>query len=158
MTISSSYFPKENSAFFDNEATLVDWLGRFTPPSEGESFARGFLGKMLFTGEEALKKTTVLSGGERVRCMLARMMLSDANALILDEPTNHLDLESITALNNGLMEFPEVVLFTSHDHQFVASVANRIVEILPKGVIDRVMDFDEYLADESVAQLRLELS
>lgn len=158
VTMTSSYFPKENSAFFDNEATLVDWLGRFTPPQEGESFARGFLGKMLFTGEDALKKTTVLSGGERVRCMLARMMLSDANALLLDEPTNHLDLESITALNNGLMEFPEIVLFASHDHQFVTSIANRIVEILPKGVIDRVMDFDEYLVDESIAALRAELS
>ncbi len=157
VTMTTSYFPKENSAFFDHEATLVDWLGRFTPPQEGESFARGFLGKMLFTGEDALKKTTVLSGGERVRCMLARMMLSDANALILDEPTNHLDLESITALNNGLIEFPEVLLFTSHDHQFVSSVANRIVEILPKGVIDRVMNFDEYLVDESIATLRAEL-
>ncbi len=158
VTMSSSYFPKENSAFFDNEATLVDWLSRFTPPQEGESFARGFLGKMLFTGEEALKKTTVLSGGERVRCMLARMMLSDANVLILDEPTNHLDLESITALNNSLIDFPEVVLFTSHDHQFVASIANRIVEILPRGIIDRVMDFDEYLVDETIIQLRAELS
>ena len=158
VTMSTSYFPKENSAFFDHDATLVDWLGRFTPPQEGESFARGFLGKMLFTGEEALKKTTVLSGGERVRCMLARMMLSDANALILDEPTNHLDLESITALNNGLMEFPEVILFASHDHQFVSSIANRIVEILPGGVIDRVMNFDEYLVDDSVDALRVELS
>ena len=158
VTMSTSYFPKENNAFFDNEATLVDWLGRFTPPTEGESFARGFLGKVLFTGEEALKKTTVLSGGERVRCMLARMMLSDANALILDEPTNHLDLESITALNNGLMAFPEVILFASHDHQFVASIANRVVEILPKGVIDRVMPFDEYLMDESVIRERLDLS
>ncbi|MDA3971889.1 MAG: ATP-binding cassette domain-containing protein [Desulfobulbaceae bacterium] len=158
VTMTSSYFPKENSGFFDGDATLVDWLSRFTPPSEGENFARGFLGKMLFTGEEALKKTSVLSGGERVRCMLARMMLSDANALILDEPTNHLDLESITALNNGLIAFPEVVLFSSHDYQFIASIANRIIEILPHGVIDRMTSFDDYLADESVTQLRQELS
>ncbi|MEN8257180.1 MAG: ATP-binding cassette domain-containing protein [Thermodesulfobacteriota bacterium] len=158
VTMSTSYFPKENSDFFQDDSNLVEWLGRFTPVTEGESFARGFLGKMLFSGEEALKKTSVLSGGERVRCMLSRMMLSDANALLLDEPTNHLDLESITALNNGLMEFPEVVLFASHDHQFVSTIANRIVEILPNGLIDRMMPFDEYLADEKIAQLRLELS
>ena len=125
---------------------MIDWLRQFAPPNEGESFVRGFLGKMLFSGEEALKKTTVLSGGERVRCMLSRMMLSGANVLILDEPTNHLDLESITALNNGLIAFPEVVLFASHDHQFVSTVANRIVEITPDGIIDMLMDFDEYLA------------
>ena len=106
----------------------------------------GFLGKMLFSGEEAMKKTSVLSGGERVRCMLSRMMLSGANALILDEPTNHLDLESITSLNNGLMTFPEIVLFASHDHQFVSSVANRIVEFTPDGIVDVMMDYDEYLA------------
>lgn len=158
VTMSTSYFPKENSAFFQDDATLVEWLGRFTPASEGESFARGFLGKMLFSGDEALKKTSVLSGGERVRCMLARMMLSEANGLILDEPTNHLDLESITALNNALIAFPEVILFASHDHQFVATIANRIVEILPGGIIDRMMPFDEYLADERVIKLRQELS
>ncbi|PLX47357.1 MAG: ABC transporter ATP-binding protein [Desulfobulbaceae bacterium] len=158
VTMSTSYFPKENSAFFQDDATLVEWLGRFTPASEGESFARGFLGKMLFSGDEALKKTSVLSGGERVRCMLARMMLSEANALILDEPTNHLDLESITALNNALIAFPEVILFASHDHQFVATIANRIVEILPGGIIDRMMPFDEYLTDERVIKLRRELS
>ncbi len=158
VTMTNSYFPKENSAFFQDDSNLVEWLRRFTPPAEGESFARGFLGKMLFSGEEALKKISVLSGGERVRCMLSRMMLSDANALILDEPTNHLDLESITALNNALIDFPEVVLFASHDHKFVSSIANRIVEILPNGIIDRMIPFDEYLADEKVAQLRLELS
>ncbi len=158
VTMSTSYFPKENNAFFQDNTNLVEWLSRFTPVTEGESFARGFLGKMLFSGEEALKKTSVLSGGERVRCMLSRMMLSEANALILDEPTNHLDLESITALNNALIAFPEVVLFTSHDHQFVSSVANRIVEILPGGIIDQMMPFDEYLLDERVAKLRLELS
>jgi len=147
VTISNAYFPKENNAYFDNEELdLVGWLRQYAPPKEHESFVRGFLGKMLFAGEEAMKKTSVLSGGERVRCMLSRMMLSGANALILDEPTNHLDLESITSLNNGLIAFPEVVLFASHDHQFVSTVANRIVEITPNAIIDVMMDFDEYLA------------
>jgi len=120
-------------------------LRQFAAANETEAFVRGFLGKMLFSGEEAIKKTSVLSGGERVRCMLSRTMLSGANALILDEPTNHLDLESITSLNNGLIAFPEVVLFTSHDHQFVSTVANRIVEITDNGIIDVMMDFEEYL-------------
>ena len=147
VTISNAYFPKENNAYFDNEELdLVGWLRQYAPPKEHESFVRGYLGKMLFAGEEAMKKTSVLSGGERVRCMLSRMMLSGANALILDEPTNHLDLESITSLNNGLIAFPEVVLFASHDHQFVSTVANRIVEITPNAIIDVMMDFDEYLA------------
>ncbi|MFZ5774201.1 MAG: ABC-F family ATP-binding cassette domain-containing protein [Thermodesulfobacteriota bacterium] len=157
VTMSTAYFPKENSGYFDNDLTLVDWLGQYTPVTEGESFARGFLGKMLFSGEEAMKRTGVLSGGERVRCMLARMMLSGANALILDEPTNHLDLESITALNDGLVAFPEVILFTSHDHQLVSTTANRIIEITPGGIIDRRMGFDEYLENPEVAQLRDEL-
>jgi ATPase subunit of ABC transporter with duplicated ATPase domains len=147
VTINNAYFPKENNAYFDNEELdLIGWLRQFAPPRENESFARGFLGKMLFSGEEAMKKTSVLSGGERVRCMLSKMMLSDANALMLDEPTNHLDLESITSLNNALTAFPEVVLFASHDHQFVSTVANRVVEITPDGIIDVMMDFDEYLA------------
>jgi ATPase subunit of ABC transporter with duplicated ATPase domains len=147
VTIKNSYFPKENSAYFNNEdLDLIGWLQQFAPPKEHESFVRGFLGKMLFSGEEAMKNTSVLSGGERVRCMLSKMMLSGANALILDEPTNHLDLESITALDNGLVAFPEVALFASHDHQFVSSVANRIVEITPDGIIDVMMDFDDYLA------------
>jgi len=154
ITMSTAYFPKENSAFFAKDMTLVDWLGQYTPPNEGESFARGFLGKMLFSGEEALKKTSVLSGGERVRCMLSRMMLTGANALILDEPTNHLDLESITALNNGLIAFPEVILFASHDHQMVATTANRIIEILPNGIIDKRMPFDDYLENAEVMELR----
>ena len=146
VTINSAYFPKENNAYFnDKELDLIGWLRQYAPPKEDVSFVRGFLGKMLFTGEEAMKKTSVLSGGERVRCMLSKMMLSGANALILDEPSNHLDLESITSLNNALMAFPEVVLFASHDHQFVASVANRIVEINSDGIIDVMMDFDEYL-------------
>ncbi len=158
ITMSTAYFPKENSSYFDKDMTLVDWLSQYTPPNEGESFARGFLGKMLFSGEEALKKTSVLSGGERVRCMLSRMMLTGANALILDEPTNHLDLESITALNNGLIAFPEVILFASHDHQMVASTANRIIEILPGGIIDKRMDFDDYLESAEVMELRESLS
>jgi len=147
ITITNSYFPKENNGYFNNDdLDLVGWLRQFASPKEHESFFRGFLGKMLFSGEEALKKTSVLSGGERVRCMLSRMMLSGANALILDEPTNHLDLESITALNNALMSFSEVVLFASHDHQFVSTIANRIIEITPDGITDVMMDFDDYLA------------
>ena len=157
VTITPAYFPKENSDYFTTDLNLIEWLGQYSPPAEGESFARGFLGRMLFSGEEALKKTSVLSGGERVRCMLSRMMLSGANALILDEPTNHLDLESITALNNGLIAFTGVMLFSSHDHQFVATVANRIIEITPAGIIDRVMSFDEYLENEEVASLRDQL-
>ena len=153
-TISHSYFPKENSAFFKKDETLVEWLGQWTPPNEGESFARGFLGKMLFSGDEALKKTGVLSGGERVRCMLARMMLSDANVLLFDEPTNHLDLESIIALNNGMQAFAEIILFSSHDHTLVQTVANRIIEILPGGYIDKMMPYDDYLADADVEMLR----
>jgi ATPase subunit of ABC transporter with duplicated ATPase domains len=146
VTIKNAYFPKENNAYFNEDLDLIGWLRQYAPPKEHESFVRGFLGKMLFVGEEALKKTSVLSGGERVRCMLSRMMLSGANALILDEPTNHLDLESITSLNNGLMAFSEVALFASHDHQIVSTVANRIVEITADGIIDVMMDFDEYLA------------
>ena len=152
VTIKNAYFPKENGSYFDNDQLdLVGWLRQYAPPKENESFIRGFLGKMLFSGDEATKKTTVLSGGERVRCMLAKMMLADANALILDEPTNHLDLESITALNNGLMAFPEVVLFASHDHQFVSTVANRIVEITPNGIVDVMMSFDDYLTAKEAA-------
>ncbi len=153
VTMKNSYFPKENSHFFNiGELDLVGWLRQYAPVKETESFIRGFLGKMLFSGDEAMKKTSVLSGGERVRCMLAKMMLADANALILDEPTNHLDLESITALNNGLIAFPEIVLFASHDHQFVATVANRIVEITPDGIIDVMMSFEEYLAAKEAGQ------
>lgn len=148
-----AYFPKENSDYFNSEEMdLVGWLRQYAPIKENESFVRGFLGKMLFSGDEATKKTSVLSGGERVRCMLAKMMLADANALILDEPTNHLDLESITALNNGLIAFPEIILFASHDHQFVSTVANRIVEITADGIIDVMMSFDEYLAAKEATQ------
>ncbi len=143
VTITSAYFPQENSGFFEGEMTLIEWLCQYSPPSDGDAFARGFLGKMLFSGEEALKKTRVLSGGERVRCMLSRMMLTGANVLILDEPTNHLDLESITALNDGLIAFSEVVLFASRDQEFVSTVANRIIEISEGESIERDSDFDE---------------
>jgi len=146
VTISTSYFPKENSQYFKEDIDLVAWLSQFAPPNEGPSFARSFLGKMLFSGEEALKKVSVLSGGERVRCMLCKMMLSGANTLILDEPTNHLDLESITALNNGLIAYKGVLLFSSHDHQFVSTVANRIIEFTDGGVIDQMMDYEQYIA------------
>ena len=151
VTISPSYFPKDNSTYFSSDLNLIEWLAQFSPEAERETFARGFLGKMLFSGEEAMKKISVLSGGERVRCMLAKTMLSGANALVLDEPTNHLDLESIIALNNGLIAFTEVVLFSSRDREFVSTVANRIVEITPLGAIDRMVGFDDYMEDEAVA-------
>ncbi len=157
ITTSQSYFPKDNSSFFDGvDLNLVDWLRQFTK-DQTETFVRGWLGRMLFSGEEALKKASVLSGGEKVRCMLSRMMLSGANVLLFDEPTNHLDLESITALNNGLINFKGTILFVSHDHQFVQTVANRIMEITPKGLIDRQMTYDEYLESEEIAALRAQL-
>ena len=157
-TTSFSYFPKENSAFFDSNLSITDWLRQYSPDQD-ETYVRSFLGRMLFSGEEALKPVNVLSGGEKVRCMLSKMMLSGANVLILDEPTNHLDLEAITALNDGLSAFPGVILFNSHDHEFINSIANRIIEILPqeeKGdkYIDRMMQFDDYLVDATVKQLR----
>ncbi|MFP4362736.1 MAG: ABC-F family ATP-binding cassette domain-containing protein [Spirochaetia bacterium] len=154
VTITPSYFPKDNTKYFDDDISLVNWLRQFTSADAEETYVRGFLGRMLFTGEESLKSSKVLSGGEKVRCMLARMMLSGANALILDEPTNHLDLESITALNNGLLDFPEVLLFSTHDHQLVSSVANRIIEICPGGVIDRMMNFEEYIESTEIQELR----
>ena len=145
ITTSQAYFPKENNSYFEDcELTLVDWLRQYSTAQE-ESFIRGFLGRMLFSGEESLKEAKVISGGERVRCMLSRMMMSGANVLLMDEPTNHLDLESITALNNGLMAFEGTLLFVSHDHQFVQTIANRIIEITPTGVIDKLMTYDEYL-------------
>ena len=153
-TITQSYFPKEYSAYFNGDRNLIEWLLQFAPPTEGESFARTFLGRMLFSGEEALKKIGVLSGGEKVRCMLSRMMLSESNVLMLDEPTNHLDLESITSLNNSLLNFQDVILFTSHDHEFVNTVANRIIEITPGGVIDQLMTFDEYIERTEVVKTR----
>ncbi|MFA6076231.1 MAG: ATP-binding cassette domain-containing protein [Negativicutes bacterium] len=145
ITTSQAYFPKENNSYFEDcNLTLVDWLRQFSVAQE-ESFIRGFLGRMLFSGEESLKEAKVISGGERVRCMLSRMMLSGANVLLMDEPTNHLDLESITALNNGLIAFEGTLLFVSHDHQFVQTIANRIIEITPTGLIDKLMTYDEYL-------------
>ncbi len=149
VTIKSNYFPKENREFFDNsDLDLVGWLRQFAIQNKDEGFIRGFLGKMLFSGEEAMKKTSVLSGGERVRCMLSKMMLSNSNVLILDEPTNHLDLESITALNNGLINFSEVILFASHDHQLVSTIANRIVELTPDGFTDAMMTFEQFLESQ----------
>ncbi|MDR0590042.1 MAG: ATP-binding cassette domain-containing protein, partial [Spirochaetaceae bacterium] len=142
-TTAFSYFPRENSALFNSTLSITDWLRGYSPDQD-ETYVRSFLGRMLFSGEEALKPVNVLSGGEKVRCMLARMMLSGANVLIFDEPTNHLDLEAITALNNGLVEFTGVILFNSHDHEFVNSIANRIIEITPAGIIDRMMPFDDY--------------
>lgn len=151
VTTSQAYFPKDNSEFFENnELTLVEWLRQYSPEDQTETFLRGFLGRMLFSGEEALKKAKVLSGGEKVRCMLAKMMLSSANVLVLDEPTNHLDLESITSVNNGLINFKGSLLFTSHDHQFINSVANRLIEITPQGVIDKEMSYDEYVTDQKL--------
>jgi len=145
VTITTAYFPKDNSEFFnDVELNLVDWMRQFSE-EKSESYLRGFLGRMLFSGEEALKKAKVLSGGERVRCMLAKMMLSTANVLVLDQPTNHLDLESITSLNNGLKDYKSIILFTSHDHQFIQTIANRIIEITPTGMIDKLITYDEYL-------------
>ncbi len=146
VTTSQAYFPKDNSKYFENsDVTLVDWLRQFSPNDQSESFLRGFLGRMLFSGEEVMKKASVLSGGEKVRCMLSKMMLSASNVLLLDDPTNHLDLESITALNNGLIAFKGSILFTSHDHQFVQTIANRIIEITPNGLVDKQMAYDEYL-------------
>ncbi|MGA8262827.1 MAG: ATP-binding cassette domain-containing protein [Ignavibacteriaceae bacterium] len=153
VTVSTSYFPRENSHYFNVELSLIDWLRQFSKEKD-ETFIRGFLGRMLFSGEESLKKATVLSGGEKVRCMLSRMMLSGANVLLLDEPTNHLDLEAITSLNNGLINFKGTVLFVSHDHQFIQTVANRIIEITPYGIIDKVMTFDEYVDDPEIHKLR----
>lgn len=152
-TITKSFLPNENSKFFTGEYNLVDWLRQFSQ-DKTETYVRGFLGKMLFSGEEVLKKSNVLSGGEKVRCMISRMMLTNANCLVLDEPTNHLDLESITAFNDALKDWKHVALFTSHDHAFVETVANRIIEITPSGVIDKRMTYDEYLADENIKALR----
>ncbi len=153
VTITQSYFPHDNTELFKENISIFDWLCRFSSNTDS-TYIRGFLGRMLFSGDESMKSISVLSGGEKVRCLLSRMMLSGANLLILDEPTNHLDLESISALNTGLIEFPEVVLFTSHDHQFVSTIANRVVEFTPGGVIDRIMNFDDYTADPDVKKVR----
>ncbi|HPX28826.1 MAG TPA: ATP-binding cassette domain-containing protein [Sphaerochaeta sp.] len=156
VTTSLSYFPKNNNHLFEEHVSIVDWLRRYSPDQD-ETYVRSFLGRMLFSGDEALKDLTVLSGGEKVRCLLAKMMLEGANVLIFDEPTSHLDLEAITALNNGLIDFTGNILFNSHDHQFVESIANRIIEFTPGGVIDRMMGFEEYFKDEGIKALRTEL-
>jgi ATPase subunit of ABC transporter with duplicated ATPase domains len=153
VTITNSYFPKDPTPFFDVDLNLVDWLRQYSTEKD-ESFIRGFLGRMLFSGEESLKKAGVLSGGEKVRCMLSKMMLSGANALVMDDPTNHLDLESITALNNGLIDFNGNVLFYSHDHQFIQTLANRIIEVGPRGMLDKLMTYDEYIQDPVVKEQR----
>ncbi len=153
VTVTNAYFPKDSDHYFKTDDNLVDWLRQFSKEKD-ESFIRGFLGRMLFSGEESLKKASVLSGGEKVRCMLSKMMLSGSNFLTLDDPTNHLDLESITALNNGLIEFKGAMLFYSHDHQFIQTVANRIIEITPNGIIDKLMTYDEYITDDRVKAQR----
>ena len=154
VTTTQAYFPKDNTAEFDNDLTITDWLTQYSEIKDA-TYVRGFLGRMLFPGEDGVKRVRVLSGGEKVRCLLSKMMISGANILILDEPTNHLDMESITALNNGLIKFPGVILFTSHDHQFVQTTANRIMEILPNGtMIDKITTYDEYLASDEMVKKR----
>ncbi len=153
LTTSQSYFPKDNTKYFDCEDTIVDWLMPYSPEKD-VTYVRGFMGRMLFAGEEGVKKVKVLSGGEKVRVMLSKMMILGSNVLIMDEPTNHLDMESITALNNGVIKFPGVVLFTSQDHQFVQTIANRIMELTPNGLIDKVSTYDEYLDNDELARKR----
>jgi len=155
-TVSYSYLSKDNSAYFENDLNITDWLKQYSPDQD-DAYVRGFLGRMLFSGDESLKPVKVLSGGERVRCMLSKLMLSGANVLILDEPTNHLDLEAITSLNEALTVFLGVILFNSHDHEFISSIANRIVEITPNGIIDRMMNFEDYINDEHVKEIRTEM-
>lgn len=159
-TITKAYLPIENNDFFSEGLSLMEWLRQYVPPhvtDVDEPFLRGFLGKMLFSGDDILKKTNVLSGGEKVRCMISRMMLQNPNLIILDQPTNHLDLESIQSFNEGCQTFPGIVLLTSHDHTFMQTVANRVIELTPKGIIDRLMSFDEYIEDERIHQLREEM-
>jgi ATPase subunit of ABC transporter with duplicated ATPase domains len=159
-TITKAYLPVENTEFFQNGLSLIDWLRQYVPQhvtDADEPFLRGFLGKMLFSGDDIMKKTNVLSGGEKVRCMISRMMLQNPNVVVLDQPTNHLDLESIQSFNEGCQVFPGIVLITSHDHTFLQTVANRIIELTPKGIIDRLMTFDEYMEDKRVKELREEM-
>jgi ATPase subunit of ABC transporter with duplicated ATPase domains len=158
-TITTAYLPNHNHEYFEDDLSLVDWLRQYalTDEEREEVYLRGFLGKMLFSGEEAMKSAKVLSGGEKVRCMLSKMMLARANFLMMDEPTNHLDLESITALNNGMIDFPGTILFTSHDHELVNTVSNRIIELTPTGIIDKMMPYDEYLKDAKIAQQQAEM-
>jgi ATPase subunit of ABC transporter with duplicated ATPase domains len=158
-TITTAYLPNDNHHYFEAKLSLIDWLRQYalTDEEREEVYLRTFLGRMLFTGEEAMKMAFVLSGGEKVRCMLSKMMLAKGNLLLMDEPTNHLDLESITALNNAMQEFQGTLLFTSHDHELVSTVANRIIELTPNGIIDKMMPYDDYLADDKIAQLQAEL-
>lgn len=159
-TVTHAYLPQENSEYFEKELNLMDWLRQYVPDhvkDVDEPFLRGFLGKMLFSGDDVLKKTTVLSGGEKVRCMISRMMLQNPNVILLDQPTNHLDLESIQSFNEQCTSFKGIVLLTSHDHTFMQTVANRVIELTPNGIIDRLMEFDEYLADERVKRLKEEM-
>ena len=160
-TVTTAYLPNDNSEYFTgSNLNLMDWLRQYVPPTAkdvDEDFLRGFLGKMLFSGDEIMKKTNVLSGGEKVRCMVSKMIMQNPNVLMLDEPTNHLDMESIIAFNDGMISFPGIVLFTTHDHQFMQTVANRIIEVTPKGMIDKLMTYDEYLEDERVKAMREEL-
>jgi len=153
VTTSQSYFPKDNTSYFDKDINMTDWLRQFSKEPD-DAFIRGFLGRMLFSGDESLKKVSVLSGGEKVRCMLSKIMLEESNVLIMDEPTAHLDLESITSLNNGLIEFKGVLMFNSHDHQFIESIANRIIEFTPKGIIDRKSSFEDYLNSDIASKMR----
>ena len=157
-TISSAYLPNENADFFQSDDNLMDWLREYSPDNKDEVFVRGFLGKMLFSGEEVFKSSTVLSGGEKVRCMLSRMMLQQANLLFMDEPTNHLDLESIQALNNGMRDFKGTMIFSSHDHTINQTVANRIIEVFPRGVMDKMVEFDEYIADKKITEQRTKMA
>ena len=154
ITTSQAYFPLDHGAEFENDYTIVEWLTQYSEEKD-VTYVRGFLGRMLFSGEDGVKRVSVLSGGEKVRCMLSKMMISGANVLILDEPTNHLDMESITALNNGMIKFPGVILFTSRDHQIVQTTANRIMEIVPGGkLIDKITTYDEYLESDEMARKR----
>jgi len=155
-TTKFAYFPKDNANFFDVDLNLVDWLRQYSVEKE-EAYIRGFLGRMLFSGEESLKKANVLSGGERVRCLVAKMMLANPNVLLMDGPTYHLDMEAISALNNSLIDFPGTIIFSSHDHQFIQTIANRIIEIIPSGIIDKRMTFDEYLADEKIKKIHMDI-
>ena len=155
-TITTAYLPLDNSAFFNTDMNLIDWLAQFSEDTS-ELYLKGFLGKMLFSGEELLKSASVLSGGEKMRCMIARMMMKNANTMILDSPTNHLDLESIQAFNNTLKAFKGNILMSSHDHEFIETVCNRVIELTPNGIIDKMMDYDDYITDERVKALREKL-
>lgn len=155
-TTSAAYLPRDSSSYFANDLNITDWLKQYSKEQD-DAYVRGFLGRMLFSGDESLKPVKVLSGGEKVRCMLSKLMLSGANVLIMDDPTNHLDLEAIQSLNEALIDFPGVVLFTSHDHEFIQSIANRIIEITPNGIIDRMTTFDSYISDAQVTETRNKL-